>query len=72
MSTPNTPETGLVRLSQAARLAGLTSHAFRAGLVSAEIPLAPVGIGGITYVRASQFNAWLSSAPAPAAANLFI
>jgi hypothetical protein len=71
MNIPTTNEAGLVRISQAARLAGLTPQVFRAGLVRGDIPIPPIYIGGLTFVRANQFAAWLTSAPAPAAANLF-
>lgn len=69
--TKTTPEIGLLKIAQAARLAGLTPQALRAGLACRDVPVAVVRIGAIAYLRASEFNTWLSSAPAQASANLF-
>ena len=73
MHNPDThpPTNGLLRLSAAARLAGLTPEAMRAAIARNEIPIAPIHLGKLTFVKAAELNQWLSSAPAPAAADLF-
>lgn len=73
MQIPDThpPSTGLLRLGAAARLVGLTPDAMRAALNRQEIPISRVQLGKLTFVKAAELNQWLSSAPAPASANLF-
>ena len=70
MHTPP-PTNGLLRLSAAARLAGLTPEAMRAALARNEIPITSIHLGKLTFVKAAELNQWLSSTPAPASANLF-
>ena len=69
-ATTPTP-TGLLRISAAARLAGLTPRVFRESLAAREIPIATVQIGKLQHVRAAELNQWLAATPAPATADLF-
>lgn len=65
------PTTGLLRLAAAARMAGLTPEAMRAALARNEIPISPVRLGKLTFLRASDLHLWLTATPSPAAADLF-
>lgn len=66
MHTANTPPSiGLLRISAAARIAGLTPRVFRESLSTREIPIATVRIGKLQHVRAAELNQWLTSTPAP-------
>jgi hypothetical protein len=72
MHTANTPPPiGLLRISAAARIAGLTPRVFRESLATRQIPITTVVMGKLQHVRAAELNTWLTSAPAPAAADLF-
>jgi hypothetical protein len=72
MQVDITPQAnGLMRVSAAARAAGLTPRAMRAALSARQIPVNVLEVGKLQFVRAAELNQWLTSAPAPAAADLF-
>lgn len=75
MANIHPPEAGLLRLSEAARIVGVTSRVLITALVDREIPISIVRLGSIYYVRTAELNQWLRSphvsAPAPDAVDLF-
>jgi len=55
----------LIRLAQAAIAAGISTRAFRVGMERGDIPLQPMRLGGVTYVRARELAAWLNTSCNP-------
>lgn len=72
MQAPDTPlpATGLIRLTAAARIVGVTPETMRAALNRQDIPIARIQLGNVCFVRAAELNQWLT-APTPATADLF-
>jgi hypothetical protein len=59
---PAAPATGLIRLAEAARMAGISTDIFEAGVAKGSIPVAIIKPGcRVRYVRAAEFNAWLGA-----------
>jgi hypothetical protein len=76
MDEPNPRGTqGLYRLPAAAKRAGLSPDLFVKAAERGDIPITPVRIGRLIFVRVSELEAWLQPAerlcPAPAEVNLF-
>lgn len=66
--TPQNPanSTGLIRLSDAARIVGVTPYVFAGALLDREIPLNIVRLGKTHFVRSAELHEWLAPKPAHA------
>lgn len=70
MQEKSIPETGLLRLSAAARIVGVTPRVLITALIDREIPINIVRLGHLYFVRATELNQWLL-APPPVVDDLF-
>jgi hypothetical protein len=61
----NPQANGLIRLSAAARAAGLTPRAMRAALTTRQIPVNVLEVGKLQFVRSAELHTWLTAPPAP-------